>query len=353
MKSNEQYINEIFQKYNKIKNTKEEKNYKKNIIISPINTFFRIVTIMLSWVALTGCVAYCANFVIDKVFIKPKVMTYQDSIKVNDEEKKSLISKEKAEECASLEMKNKFNKTPGNIKQIELRKDSISYEPRWIIFYDNNMSVQLNAITGKIKSLTDFTIDDTKIISKLSKEEAKKIAIELYNSIGYNENDYELANFDKNGISENANLYTADFSKKYGDIFNDYQTVRITFIPEEKQIVTFNLFDFEFDNNELIITKEQAIEIAKNKNKKLDDNKFKIISEEAKLKIVKMNDYVYGQENPINNIEDENDYETYVVEPRTRFAWVVELNYNSEFAKKVSYFVDATTGEIIGGDEVM
>ena len=149
MKSNEQYINEIFQKYNKIKNTKEEKNYKKNIIISPINTFFRIVTIMLSWVALTGCVAYCANFVIDKVFIKPKVMTYQDSIKVNDEEKKSLISKEKAEECASLEMKNKFNKTPGNIKQIELRKDSISYEPRWIISVIAIATIIITNMKGK------------------------------------------------------------------------------------------------------------------------------------------------------------------------------------------------------------
>ena len=49
MKNDEQYVNEIFQKYNEIQNTKEEKLYKKNIIISPVNAFFRTATIILSF----------------------------------------------------------------------------------------------------------------------------------------------------------------------------------------------------------------------------------------------------------------------------------------------------------------
>lgn len=363
MKNDEKYVNEIFQKYNEIQNTKEEKLYKKNIIISPVNAFYRIVAIILSWVALTGCIAYATSFVIDKAFKEPKIMTYQESISVTEEEKKELITEDQAKEFAVKELNDRFNKQPGNITKTELRKDYISYEPRWIIFYDNSMSVELDALTGEIKSLADFSIDDTKVPSSLSKEQAKRVAIELYNSIDY-EGKYELVDFKSNNISEDANLYAADFSKMYNDIINPYQTIRITFIPEEKQIVTFNWFNYDFDNNEQIITKDQAIEIAKNKEKELDCGRFKVSSVDAKLEIVKMNDYVYGQENPINNtesetkisestkvvkIKDENDYEVYVVEPRTRFAWNVQIKYESEFDTIVSYYVDTTTGEIIGG----
>lgn len=363
MKNDEQYVDEIFQKYNKIQNTKEEKLYKKNIIISPVNAFFRTATVILSWIALTGCVAYATSYVIDKVFKEPEMMTYQESISINEEEKKELISEDQAKEFAVKELNDKFNKQPGNITKTELRKDYISYEPRWIIYYDNNMGVELNALTGEIKSLTDFSIDDTKVASKLSKEQAKEVATELYNSLGY-EGKYELVDFKSNGISEDANLYTADFSKIYNGITNPYQTIRMTYIPEEKQIVTFNWFNYDFDNNEQIITKEQAIEIATNKEKELDNGKFKISSVDAKLEIVKMNAYLYSQENPINNtksetkisestkvvkIKDENDYEVYVVEPRTRFAWNVQIKYESEFDTMVSYYVDTTTGELIGG----
>ena len=162
MKNDEQYVNEIFQKYNKIRNTKEEKLYKKNIILSPVNAFFRTIAIILSWITLTGCVAYATSVVIDKVFKEPKIMTYQESISVNEEEMKELVTEEQAKEFAIKEMKDKFNKIPGNITKIELRKDYISYEPRWIIFYDNQMNAELDALTGKIKSLTDFSIDDTR-----------------------------------------------------------------------------------------------------------------------------------------------------------------------------------------------
>ena len=365
MKNDEQYVNEIFHKYSKIKNTKEEKLYKKNIIVSPINSSFRTITMILSWITLTGCVAYATNFVIDKVFKEPRITTYQESISVNEEEKKELITEEQAKEFAEKELKDRFNKIPGDITKTELRKDYICYEPRWIICYNNQMSVELDALTGKIKSLTDFSIDDTKIASTFNREESKKVAIELYNSLGYEGQNYELADFKSNVISDDANLYTADFSRKYNDINNPYQTIRITFIPEEKQIVTFNWFNYEFDNNEQIITKEQAIEIAKNKENELDSSNLKISNIDAKLEIVKMNGYVYSQENPINNIEnetkisdstkivkfkDENDYEVYVIEPRTRFAWNVQIKYESEFEMIANYYVDTTTGEIIGGE---
>lgn len=363
MKNNEQYVNEIFQKYNEIQNTKEEKLYKKNIIISPVNTFFRTATAILAWIVLTGGIAYGTSYVIDKIFKEPEIMSYEESISVTEEEMKELISEDKAKEFAVKELNDRFNKQPGNITKTELRKDFISYEPRWFIFYDNSMGVELNAFTGEIKSLTDFSIDDTKVASKLSKEQVKEVAKELYNSVGY-EMEYKLVDFKSNNISDDSNLYTADFSKIYNGITNPYQTIRITFIPEEKQIVTFNLFNYNFDNNEQIITKEQAIEIATNKERELDNGRFKVSSVDAKLDIVKMNEYVYSQENPINNtesetkisestkmvkIKDENDYEVYVVEPRTRFAWNVQIKYESEFDTMVSYYVDTTTGELIGG----
>ncbi len=365
MKNNEQYIDEIFQKYDTIKNSKEKKSFKNSFVISPMNTFLKIVTIMTSFLAITGCAAFATHYIIGKVFKEPKIMTYQESISVNEGEKSKLIDENQAIDMAYKELQDKFNKTPGNITEIKLQKDISTYEPIWIIFYDNSMNVQVNAISGKIINLSDWTIDDTKVKSKLSKDEAKIIANELYHSLGYKDEEYELASFKKSAITDDTNLYTADFSKKYGNIYNDFQTVRITFIPEIKQIVIFVLFDYKFDNNEQVITKEQAIEIAKQKNNSLNNGKDKIKNEEAELKIVKSNEYIYAKEHPINNSDDEeyitnetkivtmkdlNDFEVYLVEPRTRFAWSVKIEYESDIDLFEEYYIDATTGEIIGGD---
>lgn len=39
--------------------------------------------------------------------------------------------------------------------------------------------------------------------------------------------------------------WQADYCIKYGDIYNPYQCVRITFIAESKELVMLNVFDYD------------------------------------------------------------------------------------------------------------
>ena len=108
----------------------------------------------------------------------------------------------------------------------------------------------------------------------------------------------------------------------------------------------------------------RSIQIALDEDKKIETNK--VIETKAERRIVKMNADAYER---INNTEkyyeamqttnypnEEKNY--YNVENKIRNAWVVVITYEDNFENveerytegKYSYFVDCTTGEIIGGD---
>ena len=91
----------------------------------------------------------------------------------------------------------------------------------------------------------------------------------------------------------------------------------------------------------------------------------------AKLDIRKMNAYVYSREQTAIPKPDENtttdinentttisttdNIAVYDAEDIVRKVWVVEIEYKENeyaFTEKDMYFVDCTTGEIIGGDSI-
>ncbi len=94
----------------------------------------------------------------------------------------------------------------------------------------------------------------------------------------------------------------------------------------------------------------------------------KIAETKAEKKIVKMNDKAYSRMQnykefyePMQNENfDNSKYNYYTVDEKLRNAWVVVLKYDDKYftddvVKRYSegaftYYVDATTGEIIGGE---
>ena len=60
----------------------------------------------------------------------------------------------------------------------------------WNITTDNKIGVTIDSQTGKLFSLSDFSIDDTKIEATMSKEEVQRVANEIYLSLGYKEGEY-------------------------------------------------------------------------------------------------------------------------------------------------------------------
>ena len=120
--------------------------------------------------------------------------------------------------------------------------------------------------------------------------------------------------------------------------------------------------DNTYQNNPVVITEEEAINIAKNKEQELSPHEITNVT--SSLSIEKMNAFIYQLENDkydvTGTMEDETYYKT---ENITRKVWKVKIEHNVDDKDYIDYnqyikegmnkyyYVDATTGEIIGGDQ--
>lgn len=363
MLNNKEFLDIVWKKYSDYKeNIINDKFYKKHYYKNTEkNRVIRSLAMVMLVVTLGFGVTYAGTYIYEKIWKEPEKYNAEEIRTITPNEINESLTKEEAINIAKKITEN-LGKDFGNVVRAEMNKIDV-YDLNWYIDTDTKISVSIDAKTGKLKQISDWGIDDTKIASTVSKEEAEKIAKQIYNELGYKDGEYELASLKKNAIADNTNLWGADFCKKYDGIYNIYQCVRITFIPEIKQLTIYTLFDDEFENNPIIISKEEAIEIAK--NKALSMRPYDEIEQiEIKLDIRKMNAFVYSQEQSIierdNNIvynttinQTIDSNQVYVTDETVRKVWVVEITYKSDlFADKNSYFIDCTTGEIIGGDSV-
>ncbi len=380
MMNNKEYLESIYKKESEIEYDKISKNVKNSFYTTnfkrlEVKNVLQIALTFIISIGVTIGVVYAGIVTYQNIWQKPKEYKFEDTYTVTKEDEEKSISKEEAEKIANQIVKD-IGKEPGNITKCDLIKTS--NKTTWEIAMSNKISLSIDSKTGKLKQLSDFSIDDTKIPSTLSKEQAEEVAKEIYTSLGYKQGEYELAEIKKNAITDEGSLWQVDFCKKYGDIYNYYQDIRISFIPEIKQIVILTIFDYDYEDNQIVITRNEAIEIAKEKAISLGRSENEIKTIEAKLDIRLMNPNVFMQEqmaipktedeiNNIqeNNIENENTQNltqdvtidnsrvVYETEEIVRKVWVVEIDYtNTMFTDKEAYFVDCTTGEIIGGDQV-
>ena len=112
----------------------------------------------------------------------------------------------------------------------------------------------------------------------------------------------------------------------------------------------------DFVNNPIVITEAEAIKIAIDKEKEF--SALEILKCEAELGVKKMNSFVFLLENKLNNM-NENIH----IDNIERNVWIVSIEHKKEnkprsedilIARKEfnkRYYIDATTGEIIGGEE--
>lgn len=357
MKSNEEYLKELFNKYDEIKETKGKSDFYKNRISKQLpNKLLKTVAVSFLCLVSTVGIVYAGIQTYNKIWKEPDTYKFSEERKITEED----ISKSLTEEEAVAKAKKiteDLGKTFGNVTRAELIKNVSANRMDWYIGTDNQISITIQSETGKLKQISDWSIDDTKIPSTVSKEEARNIAKEIYLKLGYNDGEYEIASLSQNAIADGTNLWQVNFCKKYDGIYNYYQDIRISFIPEVKQLTILTIFDYPYEDNPIVIAKEDATRIAKEKAIELGNDENKIKNVTTTLSIEKMNAHVYSQgqfkEQPKEentktvNIEDTIVYRT---EDIVRKVWVVEIEYYSDFAAIDKYYVDTTTGEIIGGD---
>ncbi len=344
-----------------ISNFKEEEfNMAKNKILKMVATF--VISI-----GITMGVAYAGTIVYEKIWKEPQRVDLSDH-EITQEIVEKNITEEEAKETA----KNKLIEI-GLIEEEIIGTDHYRVDGTEKMMYrfntNNKWTITINGTTGEFFDLTLNRYDKNDENCRISREEAISVAKEHYQKLGYEPDEYQLVKLranDKQGVETgNGYQFFAEFYKKYDDLYNTYESIHISFMAKDKKLVSYRVENTKFENNPLEISKEKAIEIATAEDRKVERKE--IISTEAELRIEKMNGNAYAR---LHNTDEyykpmtttnvpREDIVYYQTENRVRRVWVVSFNYGEEegtdvvtrYAKGTySYFVDATTGEIIGGD---
>lgn len=340
---------------------------KGDIKMSRKRNLPKLVATFLLAITITGGLAYATGSAIyEKIWKQPE--SYSITQNVTDEEKAKCISQEKAEEIGNNYLK-KIGFDEQTIKNLNLSKDFWENENIWDMGSEK-VTMRIDAESGKIKSVNIPTWE-YKIPYNygITREEARKVAVELLEKYRPEEDkgEYELLSLKRNGEEDkDAYIWYADFYKKYGDLINPEEAISIGWIPTINGLYSLGIETNTYENNEQKIAKEEAIKIATEKDRQIETNK-SIKNTKAEIRIKQMNENVYLRENFKEEYEKgtlnmekigENAYKLkddavmYKTEGRVRKVWCVVVYYDMDSTMAESaytYYVDATTGEIIGG----
>lgn len=262
---------------------------------------------------------------------------------MTNEDLNEAISQEEAIEKAR-EIIKKLGYYEFNVEKVELIKYPDDYEMEWMIIGKEQISINLDSYTGKLVSFSAYNLDDTKIENKLGKEEVEKVMTDIYERLGYSKEEYILTALNKVEITDDSPLWQGDFCKIYDGIVNEFECIRLTVIPETNELRGVNVFDCKTENNPVIISEEETIQIAKDFEKLNTMVYHEEMNEKEQEEKIK--------ENTTTN-QNTNELYDYRLEELVRKVWRVEIEYkNDVFTERDSYFVDCETGKILGGDSI-
>lgn len=333
------------------------------------NIFKTVATAIIGILLSTG-VVFAGSKVVEKVWKTPEKIQLssgdnEELTKITEESKKENITEEDAKKVA-IEKLNQigFNSNiigTNHYKEIDSTKIMYRFDT------EDNYEITIDGQTGEFYDIlnNNKNIQDTS--KYITEEQAKELANKYYKLFGYKDGEYEITQVqyvNNEGIKTGVGFsMTVIYNKKYGEIYNPYESISIIVESKNMELELFRVENTPFDNNEVTIKEQEAIDIAIKEDQNVKTNKIK--KAKAKLMVVKMNADAYDRKNNTEKHYEAmqtTDYPTeernyYAVENRVRRAWVVVLEYEDNFDDVVkrytegaySYFVDATTGEIIGG----
>lgn len=298
---------------------------------------------------------------------------YSGNNNITQEDKENVMSEEEARKKADMLLR-KLGREKQEIISIELVKNPHDYELIWHIELENG-TYHKNIVEFDAKGKDDFSVMFQDALNesvhkyRTTQKEVEKTARDLCKQYGYDTAKYNKVNILPNLETEKESyLWYVDFYKEYDEIINPYETISIAFIPEINRIYYLRERDLAYENNSIEITREQAKAIVIEKEQKINA-KYEIKNISIKLGIEKMNGDAYYRLTNYEQYYNEKHIENYPLdkivnyrtENRVRKVWKVKIEYEipeknfsdskeyNPFDRYYTYYVDATTGEIIGG----
>lgn len=272
-----------------------------------------IIMILIGVTALTGLV-YATYRICNEIWGK-KTFTLNE-LRTEVSHDVSIISQDEALERVNFYL-DVLGEEKATAEELKLIKDYQVHKVCWFLEREN-MNLKIDSADGELVLYTNF--EGNNILNYISFEE-------LYNKLELPE-DYELC--EEKYVS---NSRTILYAKKYGDIYNQYESVNVSMYDEK--VGRIKVLKYSYRDEEILISREKAIEIAEKNNIEVDT---------IELVIEKTEDWN----------EDTEGYKfSKVIEPHE---WEnVELFDNKIEVRKVwrivgdkgSILIDVNTGEII------
>ncbi len=341
-------------------------------------SILKTASTVIAGIILGTGVVFAGTKVYEKIWKEPQKYTYNEIANqlsppdITEEEKTQLITEEEAK-AKGIDILNKLGYENQNINKIELKRgydDDVTsyYMIKTKLGYEEGLMVQLNAKDGSLEYFGDMDLKYKHLpTQKISNEDISKIATNIYEKLRIND-EYKLTETKINDYyfeNQSSDLIQASFNKYYENIANKYESLDITFLVSEDKMYLNTIRvckDNSYEKNDLTISKEEAITIAENKEKEFSN--YNITNTNAELSIEKMNSFIYQIENNLYDItKSSTEQEYYKTENRTRKVWKIKIEHGlkiQDFREDMNkyikegmskyYYIDASTGEIIGGE---
>ena len=344
---------------------------EEDTTMKKVNKIPKMVATIIVTIGIMSGLVYATANIYDKIWKEPQKYNWKQG--VTEEEKKKCISEEDAEKIGNEYLK-KIGFDDQYITKLNLQKqfrEENSNDNIWCLDSEK-VSMEIDAITGKIKfvyiSSTEYEKPNNYGITRQEARITARELLEKYRPEDM-EGEYELVSLKRNSENDkSAYIWYADFYRKYGDLLNENEHINIGWVPTVNGLYSLDIKNDKYEGNEEKITKEEAIQIATQKDLLIEKDR-KIVNTKAEIKIKQMNQEVFLRENFTEEYEKgtlylyyektgENLYTLkedavfYETEGRVRKVWVVVVEYEKE-SKRIpsySYYIDSTTGEIIGGN---
>lgn len=345
-----------------------------------IKNTFKIVSTTIAGILLSTGIVFAGTKIYEKIWKNPEKVEIVTTV-LTPEAQKENISEEEAKQIAINKLKEiGFNTNivkTDNYKLIDSNK--IMY--RFITEDDYKISIdgqkaEFFEIWNESKKLGEidkkfYGYGSEKNVSSeylMNKDRAIEVANKYYKLFGFKEGEYEVTkvspfNSDGDETTEIGYKFLVTYNKKYGDTYNPYEYVDIQVYAKDEILWMLRTENIPYDNNPTEITEEQALKIALEVDKDIEDKE--IAETKVEKMIVNMNANAYYRLTDKERFYKEMSTTDYPVEERVyyqmedkiRNAWVVVITYVDDWPDVVtrytrgqfSYFIDTTTGEIIGG----
>ena len=381
----DRYIKEIVDR--EIQEPEHYKNVVQNALKSPrarIRIYkykiIRVLSVACTSVVIIGGTVFAGVIAYEKIWKEPKEYTYQElqetlaNVEVPVDKREGLITEDEAKAKAN-EILDNLGYGKHEIVQIELKNDINQENGEYYMKTDTNekkgYDINISARTGELNSFTDKELVYKNIkVDNIEDDIAKEYANEneILVDSNFDENNYKFAcceEIDYIYEKEPIEMWNARYYKEYNNIYNPYESVNINFLVSDGNLEIESITkesNGKYAGNPVEVSKEDAVEVAKNKEMEFTSNEISSVTVE--LGIRKMNTYIYKFEKNttiINNNEDNIEINM-LKNSEARQVWIVSIYHKNikkeenalEQIKGVNkkYYIDATTKEIIGGDEI-